>query len=213
MRIGGAASYQLIADELNALGIPHYLGKWTDKLVRSAMYRMRTKSVYGLGLLPAPQGLADHVAALHDRGLDESRIAEEVRNAGVRTQYAKSVSEATVQYVLTRLGRMTTPPSARLPGNTLLDAALHHLWEETRSIADVTRRANEQGIRTSRGNPWRISGMARKLASLGAHSPKKRGPYRSHQHAEGRAGGGEPDAANGAGGTQHQTSRVDTGEA
>ncbi len=38
-------------------------------------------------------------------------------------------------------------------------------WEPARAASEVTRRADEQGIRTSRGNPWRSAGMARKLAS------------------------------------------------
>jgi hypothetical protein len=178
-RVVEGAPCQLIADELNAQAVPHYRGAWTKSLVRSAVYRMREKSVGGLSRLPAPEQLADHVAALHDRGLDTSQIADELREAGVVTVRKNPVSVNTIRSVLRRLGRLPTPHSRRPPGSRPLDAVLRRLWEETPSIAAVTRRANEQGIQTSHGKPWRSSGMARKLTSLGLRSSKTRGPYRS----------------------------------
>jgi hypothetical protein len=185
-RVRDGAPYQVISDELNALGIPHSQGIWTLKRVRLAVYKLRNASVDGLERLPMPVRLADQVAALNDRGLDSSQILQALHDAGALTNARMPPTRATVRGALKQLGRLPAVPR-RPPGSTPRDAALKRLWAETPSIAEMVRRANEQGFLTNHGKPWRGSGMARKLATLGLRVRKKRGPYEWKRPKKGAA--------------------------
>lgn len=186
-RILQGATSRLIAQELNNRRIlNHYDRKWTKKSVALAVFYMRTRSVHGLERLPSVVPLSERVAALHDQNLGEVQIAEELRRAGIQTMHRMSVTVTTVRQILRRLGRpVIDRRRGRRRTDTPLDTALRRLWAETPALADVTRSANERGIRTRRGNLWRSSVMSRKLASLGLWESRKRGPYRQNRRREG----------------------------
>jgi hypothetical protein len=133
-----------------------------------------------------PVRLADQVAALNDRGLDSSQILQALHDAGALTNARMPPTRATVRGALKQLGRLPAVPR-RPPGSTPRDAALKRLWAETPSIAEMVRRANEQGTLTSHRKSWRGSGMARKLATLGLRVPKERGPDEWKRRTKGAA--------------------------
>ncbi len=175
-----------IAGELTALGIPSARGSWSAVAVARVVRRMRKGSVAGLDRLPPPMTLAEQVMALSGRGFDQWRIADELQNAGILGKTSKAVTQSTINNILRRSGRHLIEGRRRRHrgdrGDTPRDAALRRLWAETPSLAAVIRCANEQGLRTRSGNPWRSSVMAQRLAKLGLRpQPKKRAADRANR--------------------------------
>jgi hypothetical protein len=170
-------AYHHIANELNARGVPHYLGPWTKTRVQGAVERMRKDSLYGLEPLLCLRGLAPQVVALHDAGLTAEEILDRLRQRNALTRCRKPITSITVERILKGFGRW--PKAERVsPAATERNVVLRTLWCDTPDVSLVTRRVNELEIRTRRGNPWTETAMNRKLASLGLRDPKKRGPYK-----------------------------------
>jgi DNA invertase Pin-like site-specific DNA recombinase len=186
-RILKGTPYRRIAQELNDSRIlNHYDRKWTKQSVARAVFSMRTRSVHGLERLPSVVPLSERVAALHAQNLGEVQIAQELRRSAILTMHRMPVTVTTVRQILRRLGRpVIDRRRGRRRVDTSLDTAIRRLWAETPALADVTRSANERGIRTRRGNLWRSSMMSRKLASLDLRESRKRGLYRQNRRTEG----------------------------
>ncbi len=101
-----SASCQIIADELNALGIRHGRGQWNKLRVIWALQRMRREAVEGLEHLPIPSRLGEPVLRLHEAGItDENQIADRLRAMGLLTQHRQQITATTVRRVLKRLGQ------------------------------------------------------------------------------------------------------------
>jgi DNA invertase Pin-like site-specific DNA recombinase len=173
LRFLEGATYQTIADELNAALIPHYLGRWTRNRVRRAVGRMRRGSFYGLPVLPPPTRLRDDVEALAMKGFDEHEILAELNQRGSLTAARAPLTVTTIRRILKNLG-LSSRVRRQGPAAAKRDATIRALWAELQSVAAVTARANELGIYTRCRKPWRPVGMARKLMALGVRQPRRR---------------------------------------
>jgi hypothetical protein len=91
-----------IAKELNAQGVRHPLGEWTEHRVQRAIYRLRTHPVADVAQLPGIDRLADKVMALHDAGLFATEIAAKLRLEGALTMRRRPVTTDTVQQIVRR---------------------------------------------------------------------------------------------------------------
>lgn len=162
--------YRRIAEELNAQGIRHDLGSWKGDLVRLAVRRLRTRPISAVPPLPVYERITARVRALHEAGLSPTAIVEQLRAEGRLTLQHRPPSLNSVLQLMKHHGLRPRSIEAARQRDALLRA-----WAPGRSVREVTRHANAMGLLTRRGNPWRETHMARKLAELGLRTAKTRG--------------------------------------
>lgn len=150
-----------IASQLNARGIRHYLGLWTNVRVQSVLLRLRRGDLGGDPLPPVPP-LGAAVKTLHAQGLSVREIASRLNEAGVVTLRRRPVTLSTVCQALARLG---LEPHSAVHERTLV--GLLRTLAPTVTPAELVERVNALGLPTRMGGPWTLSAMYEKLRCLG----------------------------------------------
>lgn len=192
------ASNQAIADELNARGVRHFLGKWTSMRVAVAVQRLRRGRVPGIEPLPPLCSFDKPVRTLYAAGLWPREIAARLKDDGFVTCQRRAITVAGVYRILKRLG-------LRCPSTVQHERLVELLkeWAPTLSIREITRRVNALGLRTILGHPWTEKVIKTKLAKLNTTS---RAPGRIETGFQTDPGQTVP--AGGAGGPEGPNGRV-----
>lgn len=147
-----------IAEELNAKGIRHRLGKWTVVRVNSAIMRLRRRGI----IPPSAAPLDDRILALHHKGLLPREIVAQLRREGATTRGGRLVTRDVVYAALKRHGCQPHSLSAVERSRRLFES-----WVGTCTTHEMASRLNFLGIRTFRGQQWTEKIVRLRLEQLG----------------------------------------------
>jgi hypothetical protein len=151
-----------IAEELNALGVPHPSGQWTGRRVIALTVRVNRGQVPGTSPLPPRDHLGARVAELHRQGFTLPEIVAYLQAVGVRTRHRTTIDVNTVSAALRKQGLRT---KVVVRGEQVKQLLREHGPRE-RPI-DLAARLNACGLTTRAGRPWTDANVREKLRDLG----------------------------------------------
>jgi DNA invertase Pin-like site-specific DNA recombinase len=169
VRCNAAVTYQAIADELNATGIRHRLGRWNRHRVATAVERLRSGRVRDAGDVPRLPALKPRVLELHKQKLSPRQIAEKLQAEGVLTWNRTPVTINAVWAVFRQLGLR-----AHAAVNNDRVADLLKKWTPTMGLSEMAEGLNDLGLSHMRGGQWTARNVKWKLNALGIPTPDRR---------------------------------------